>query len=196
MNSDFPSEREARSNRILSAVAAILFYAIAYAIARFAYGPTLGFVICTPILGVYLAWFLIHRAGSGFFFLKWMTLRKSNGRLHAFGDRPVRIEQHDGQCRVAARDLFDVLGESFDTQAIRRLRLSWGQAAFCRDERGQWWFEETAVLQWLARRAEGRNRTAQQLLWWLEREAFPALHRKREARFAAATSARDPTTTT
>jgi hypothetical protein len=143
-----------------------------------------------------MAWFLIHRAGAGFFFLKWMTLRKSNGNLHFFGDRPLRIEEHDGRCRVAARDLFDVLGESLDAQTIRRLQLNWSESAFCQDERGQWWFEETAALQWLGRRAEGQNRATQQLHRWLEREAFPALHRKMEARFPAPTSAAGPTTTT
>lgn len=192
MNSDFPSERAARKHLILTLVAAALIYAGAYAMARFASGPTLAFVVCSPLLAAYLAWFLIHRGSSGLFFLKRTALREHDGKGHFFGDLPIRIEESDGRCRIAVRDLFEALGERLDAQTLRRLQLNWGEGALCRDEAGDWWFEEAAALQWLGDRSEGLNRTAQRLRRWLEREALAALHRKMELRGRAVVAQAPP----
>lgn len=188
VNSDFASERAARSQRLLTLIGALVFYALAYRLAWFAYGPVLGFVVCSPILGVYVAWLLIYRAESWLFFPKWLALRKVNGKRHFFDDHPVRIEECDGGYRVAAADIFTVLGEKPGPDTLRRMRLQLGEQGLRQDENGNWWFEEAALLQWLWHRTERQGRTTQRLHFWLEREAFPALHRKQQAQIADAGS--------
>ena len=191
MNSDFPSDRAAQSNRALTAIAALLFYALAYRLAWYAYGPVIGFVVCSPILGAYAAWLLIHRAETWLYFPKWLALRKIHGKRHFFDDRPIRIEEHDGRLRVAAADIFDILGERPGPDTLRRLRVHLGDQGLFPDENGEWWFEEAAVLQWLWRRTERHSRQTQRLHFWLAREAFPALHRKKQRQVATASSAPD-----
>lgn len=177
---DFHSERAARSHRVLTVIAALVFFAFAYRLAWFAYGPVIGFVVCSPILGAYVAWLLIHRAESWLYFPKWMALRKIHGKRHFFDDRPLRVEERDGCYRVAAADIFDVLGERPGPDTLRRMRVQLGEQGFFQDEKGDWWFEEAAALQWLWRRAQRQSRSSQKLHFWLQREAFPALHRKKQ----------------
>ncbi|HYA60286.1 MAG TPA: hypothetical protein VED85_08000 [Burkholderiaceae bacterium] len=179
VNSDFPSERAARNHRVLTLISALLFYALAYRLAWFAYGPVLGFVVCSPVLGAYVAWLLIHRAESWLFFPKWLALRKINGKAHFFDDRPLRIEEHDGGYRAAAEDIFGILGVKPSADTLRRMRVQLGEQGFFQDEDGDWWFAEAALLQWLGRRTERLSRTEQRLHFWLEREAFPVLRRKK-----------------
>ena len=180
MRLDLSSERAVRNDRIATVVAALVFYAVAYTLAWFAYGPKIGFVICTPILGGYLAWLLIHRAESWLYLPKWLALRKINASHHFFDERPLRIEVHDGKCRIAAADVFDVLGQQPSIQLLRRLQVHLGEQAFYQEKDGSWWFEEAAALQWLKSRTAQPDRATRRLYLWLEREAFPALHRKLE----------------
>jgi len=189
VNSDFPSERAARNHRALTLISALIFYALAYRLAWFAYGPVLGFVVCSPVLGAYVAWLLIHRAESWLFFPKWLALRKINGKRHFFDDRVLRIEENGGGYRVAAEDIFGILGEKPGADTLRRMRVHLGEQGFFQDEDGSWWFKDAALLQWLDRRTERLSRTAQRLRFWLEREAFPVLYRKKRAQVAGTNSA-------
>jgi hypothetical protein len=172
-------ERNERFTRVLGWVLAVVLYGAAYLLARTIYGPAVGFLVCTPILGAYGAWWLVHHGGSNTrHWLRWLALRKVSGNYHAFDDVAVRMEYRNGQCWVGAQDVFKVLRERFDTKACRRLEMSCGPEGFARDERGDWWFEGLALLRWLEKRSTGFDRRLNRFRLWLEREAFPPLRRK------------------
>jgi hypothetical protein len=175
---DFDS-RERRSLR-LTYVLAVLFYAGAYALCRFAYGPVIGFVASSPVLGVYAALLFRYRSEAAFGWFKWLALRKIDGRHYAFQDYPVRVRWIEGQCCVRARDAFRVLAEEPDELALRRLATRFGDALFFPDEHGDWWFGEAAILQWLDPRVERFDAVAQKFQRWLRQEVFPPMHRKAE----------------
>ena len=170
-------QQERRTRRLAYALAALLFPAI-YGMAWLTFGPLIGLVLCVPLLGVYGSWLVVNHAGTGYRWIRWLALRGINGNYTAFDDLAVRIEWRDGQCRVAARDVFKVLREPFDDKACRRTRISYGEAGFFQDEDGEWWFGETTVLQWLNRRVHKFDRRAQRFHLRPEREAFPPLRRK------------------
>jgi hypothetical protein len=173
-------ERQERFTRALTYVLAVVFYGVAYALARSAYGPVLGFVVCSPVLGVYGAWWLVnHGAGTRHWF-RWLALRKVDGDYHAFDGVAVRIGWGEGRCRVAAQDVFKVLREEFNAKTSRRLEADFAEGGFFKDEKGDWWFGESALLQWLARRGTRLDRRTNRFRLWLEREAFPPMHRKKE----------------
>jgi hypothetical protein len=175
-------ERNERFTRVLGYVLAVAFYAVAYRLARVVYGPVMGFLVCTPILGAYGAWWLVHHGASIRHWVRWLALRKVSGNYHAFDDVAVRMQCRNGQCWVAAQDVFKVLCEQFDAKACRRLEMSCGPEGLVRDESGDWWFEGSALLQWLQRRSTGFDRRVNRFRRWLEREAFPPLRRKEELR--------------
>jgi hypothetical protein len=78
---------------------------------------------------------------------------------------------------VRARDAFAVMAEEAQEQDWRRLATRFGEAQFFMDADGDWWFGESAVLQWLESRAERFDARAQKFRLWLMREVFPPLHR-------------------
>jgi hypothetical protein len=175
---DFDS-RERNSQR-LTYVLALAFYVGAYALCRLAYGPVLGFVVSSPILGVYVSLLILHRGGGTLRWAKWWTLRKSDGQYHAFQDLPVQVLWRDGQCWVRARDVFRVIAEEPDQHALRRLALRFGEAQFFADHQGEWWFGEAAVVQWLDARGQKLDTVAMKFQLWLQREVFPPMHRRSE----------------
>jgi hypothetical protein len=163
----------------------VAFYAAAYGLARLAYGPVLAFVVSAPVLGVYAAWWLVSRGAGMRHWLRWLALHKVDGNYHAFDGVAVRIGWSEGQCRVAAQDVFNVLREQFDARTSRRLETQFAGGGFFKDEKGQWWFGESALLQWLARRGRRFDRRTNRFRLWLEREAFAPMHRKIELRGSA-----------
>jgi len=175
-------ERNERFTRVLGWVLAVVLYAAAYLLARMIYGPVAGFLVCSPILGAYGAWWLVHHGASARHWVRSFALRKVSGNYHTFDDVAVRLECRDGQCWVGARDVFKVLRERFDAKACRRLEMSCGPEGFVRDEDGNWWFEGSALLRWLQKRSTGFDRRVNRFRLWLEREAFPPLRRKEEIR--------------
>jgi len=180
VNADHWGDRAERNQRMATVALALVFYCVAYSMAWFAYGPVIGFAICSPIVGGYLAWLLVHRAEAWLFFPKWLALRDLDGTRHFFNDRPLRIEACDGRCRIAAADVFSVTGQKASDQKLRWLQSRLGSQSFFQDEEGIWWFDEAAVLEWLKGHGPHANRITRRLHRWLEREAFPALHRKIE----------------
>ena len=182
MSEEFPYERAERRNRQQAVVLGICLYALCLLMSWFAYGPVIGFLVCTPMLCSYLAWVLMYRGDSGLRFFKWLALRRIDGRLHYFDDTPVIVEERLGLCRVAARDVFAVLREPLDAPTLRRLQLHFGASGFFQDEENRWWFAEDAALAFLRRRAQPLSRPAQRFHDWLQNEAFAALHRKVEVR--------------
>jgi hypothetical protein len=112
--------------------------------------------------------------------IRWLTLHKANGKFRAFDDIEVGIEWHDRQCRVAARDVFNVMQEKPDKRTSRRLALSYGKRGFFQDESGRWWFGEESILLWLNQRAHKFDERAHRFHHWLERDIFPPLHKQAE----------------
>ena len=177
-----PFERQERHTRWLTYALAVLLFAAVYSLAWLFFGGLIGFVVCVPILGAYASWILVNHGGAGYRGLRWLALHKVNGNYLAFDDLQVRVEWRDGQCRVAAWDVFNVLHEKLEDQACRRLGISYGEQGFFQDEHGAWWFGEKTILQWLNNRAHKFDKQALRLRLWLEREVFPPLHKKAEIR--------------
>jgi len=177
-------ERQERFTRTLTYFLAAVFYACAYGLARFSYGPVAGFVVCSPILAAYGAWWILNRGLGARHWLRWLALREVNGSYHAFDEVPVRIAWNEGQCWVAAQDVFEVLHARLDAQTSRRLVTAYGKVGLIKDQHGAMWFAESALLQWLERRSMRTDRRTNQFKLWLEHEAFPAMHKK-EARTAS-----------
>jgi hypothetical protein len=171
--------RERRSWRLAYALA-VLFYALAYALCRFAYGPVVGFVMSSPVLAVYVALLFRFRSETVFRWFKWLALRQVDGRYYAFQDRPVQVRWNEGQCWVRARDAFRVVSEEPGEQALRRLAMRFGEAQFCLDAHGERWFGEDAILEWLESRAGHFDAVARKFHHWLQREVFPPMHRRAE----------------
>jgi len=178
MSADHWGDRTERNHRMATIALAVVFYCVAYSTAWFVYGPVIGFAICSPILCGYLAWLLVHRADVWLSFPKWLALRDSNGTRYFFDDRPLRIEACDGRCRIAAADVFSITGQKLSDQKLRWLQSRLGPRSFFQDDEGIWWFDEAAVLEWLKGHATHADRITIGLHRWLEKEAFPALHRK------------------
>jgi hypothetical protein len=179
---DGPYERRERQRRTLGFVLAAVFYGVAYAMARRTYGPAFGFLVTSPILGAFGAWFLVRHGAGARHWLRWSALRKIDGIHHAFDDVAVRIIWHEDQCWVAAQDVFNVLRKPLDADTLRRLRAWCGDAGLTQDEKGEWWFAEATVLRWLWERRARFDRRASRFRLWLERGAFPPMHRKVELR--------------
>jgi len=189
MTEEFPYERAERRSRQQAVVLGIGLYALCLLMSWYAYGPVMGFLVCTPMLCAYLAWALMYRGDGGLRFFKWLALRKIDGHFHYFDDTPVRVEEHLGLCRVAARDVFAVLHEPLDAPTLRRLQLHFGASGFFQDEQKQWWFAESAALAFLQRRAQPLSRPEKRFHDWLQNEVFAALHRKVEVRAGPPTAA-------
>lgn len=169
-----------RASRRLAYVLAVAFYLFAYWLCRTAYGPLLGFVVSSPVLGVYAALWMRFGSESTWRWFKWLALRKVDGRHYAFQDHPIGIRLSEGQCWVRAQDAFAVVKEKPDEAALRRLSLRFGDAAFQADASGQWWFAEDAIMAWLAPRAARHDPVANRFALWLGREVFPPMRRRAE----------------
>jgi hypothetical protein len=150
--------------------------------AVFAYGPTIGFVVTTPVLAAYASWLLLQNGTAGLYVVKWLALRRINGKRHFFDDHAIEIVEVDGRCRVAANDALAVLHIEADAPTLRRLQLQCGAEGFFQDEGGRWWFDEAAIVKWLDDSGRTQQHRNQRLRLWLEREVFPPLHRKAENR--------------
>ena len=172
-------DRRERRSQWLTYVVAVAFYAGAFALCRSAYGTVLGFVVSSPVLGVYVSLLILHRGGGALRWAKWMALHKGEGRHHAFNDLPVRVQWHDGQCWVRAQDVFGVMGENPDHRELRRLAAYLGQRQFHLDARKQWWFGESGVIDWLEVRCQKLDTVALKFQRWLRTEVFPPMRRKR-----------------
>lgn len=175
---DFDS-RESASRRLTYLLAAA-FYLFAYWLCRTAYGPLLGFVVSSPVLGVYAALWMRFGSESTFRWFKWLALREVEGRHYAFQDHPIGIRWSEGQCWVRAQDAFALLKENPDDAALRRMALRFGDTAFHPDSSGSWWFAEHAILEWIAPRAARPDPVANRFALWLEREVFPPMRRRAE----------------
>ncbi len=175
-------ERRERGRRALGYVLAVVFCGVVYGTARKVHGSAVGFLVVTPILGAFGAWFLVKHGAGVRHWLRWSALRKVDGIHHAFDDVAVRIIWRDDQCWVAAQDVFAVLRKPFDANTLRRLQAWCGEAGLSQDEKGEWWFGEAALLQWLAQRRTRFDRRASRFRLWLERGAFPPMRRKVELR--------------
>ena len=169
-----------RNSRRATYLLAVLFYLGAYALCRSAYGPVMGFVVSSPVLGVYFSLLILHRGGGGLRWLKWWVLRKVDGQFHAFQGHPISVRWNSGQCWVRAADIFGALDHASDEAATRRLGLRFGEAQFFMDDAGQWWFGEKAALEWLQARAARLDPVAIKLERWLRLEVFPPIHRRAE----------------
>jgi hypothetical protein len=171
--------REQSSRRATYALAA-LFYMGAYGLSRYAYGPVIGFLVSSPVLGVYVSLLILHRGCGGLRWFKWLALRKVDGQFRAFQGNPISVRCSDGQCCVRASDLFRALGHVADDAALRRLALRFGDAQFFPDAAGAWWFGERAALEWLQARAARLDPVAIKCERWLRKEVFPPLRRRAE----------------
>ena len=113
-----------------------------------------------------------HGAGATFRWFKRMALNDLQGNHHAFHDRPVRVCWQDGDCKTLAADVFDILSYQTNAPLLRRLALQYGEDGFFRDQRGRWWFGESALLDWLHRRSQTLDHQTLRLHRWFERELF------------------------
>jgi len=170
-------ERGERRQHVGTYVLAFLFLALTFVGALRVYGLGIGLLIWLPGAGSLAAvWFLY--GGSRFrAWLRWLTMRRLEGRHFAFDNIPVRIECTDEGIFVNAADVFAVLDAPLDPAAARRLALRLGEAGFARDPDGQWWFESGALLAWLETRGDKHDPLTRRLRNWLERDTLPPLRR-------------------
>ncbi len=185
--SDF--EARARSTSRQTYVLAAAVYGFALWRLSVAYGGLFGLLLTSPLLAGYFAWWVLHRGSGGLRWFKWLALRKVNGTYTAFDDLPVQVAWSEGQCCVSALDAFRVIGEIADDTVFRRLAIRFGEAQFFTDANGQWWFGESAILQWLETRAQRLDAVAMKFQTWLRGEVFAPMHRK------AQLASSDPTAT-
>ena len=149
--------------------------------AEFFFGRLIGFVLITPVIGVAVSVFLVkHGVGGTFRWFKGMALNELQGNHHAFNDRPVCVRWQDGDCKTLATDVFDILSHRADATFLRRLALQYGDEGFFGDEHGRWWFGESALLDWLQRRAQNLDHQTLRLHCWFEKEVFPPMRKKAE----------------
>lgn len=175
-----PADLQERKGRWLAYGLAALSLAICFGVASFLFGPLIGFVVCVPIVGTFVARLIVNHGAASVRGFRWLALREFNGSYHAFNDLHVRVEWDVDQCRVMAKDVFNVMHERPDAKLRRRLCIAYGEHGFYQDERGDWWFGETAVLAWLGHRAQRFDERAQRFLRWFERDVFPPMHKKAE----------------
>ncbi len=169
----------ARKTALINWLLGIAAFIALYACAQFFFGWLIGFVVITPVIGVAVSVFLVkHGTGGTFRWFKRMALNDLQGIHHAFHDHPVRVCWQDGNCQTLAADVFDILHHQADATALRRLALQYGNDGFFRDERGYWWFGESALLDWLHRRSLSLDQQTLRLHRWFEKEVFPPMRKK------------------
>lgn len=177
MSFDENARKTARINWLLGIVAFIALCVCA----EFFFGRLIGFVVITPVIGVAVSVFLVkHGVGGTFRWFKRMALNELQGNHHAFNDRPVCVRWQDGGCKTLAADVFDILDHHADATFLRRLALHYGDDGFFGDENGRWWFGESALLDWLQRRAKTLDHRTLRLYRWFAKEVFPPMRKKAE----------------
>ena len=174
-----PADPHDRNSRWLTYGLAVLSLAICFVVASFLFGR---FVVCVPILGGLVARLILNHGSAGYRGFRWLALQEFNGSYHAFNDLQVRVEWDVDQCRVMAKDVFNIMRERPDEQTRRRMCIAYGEHGFFQDERGDWWFGEAAVLAWLNHRAHKFDERAQRFHRWFEKDVFPPMHKKSEIR--------------
>jgi hypothetical protein len=190
---DAATDRKLMTPRWLSYSLAALFFVGAFSLASLLFGKVIGFVVCVPLIGVFVSRLLLNHAGAGYDAMRWLALHKLNGNYHTLDDRHIRVVWLDGQCAVAASDVFKHLNEKSSAASCRRLAIAFGDSGFFQGEQGAWWFGENAALAWLNKRAHKADQNALRLKLWLEREVFPPFHKKAE--IAAHLAAQPPVST-
>ena len=173
-------ERRARNARLRNIALVGLGYGALYLIASWCFGPRIGFVATSPLLGIIASVLIVNYGGLLYDGLRWLVWREEEGSYHAFDDIGVHVEWQDGQCRVAASDVFKVLGDAPDGDTCHRLRAHYGRRGFFQDDQGVWWFGEAALPEWLEQRARGFDQRALKFRLWLLREVFPPLGKRAE----------------
>lgn len=133
-----------------------------------------------PIASILSYWAVQHGADGLGRWWRQLLYRGTNGSYHAFDDLPVRVRWTEGACAVAVQDVLNVMRLEADERTIRRLAFQYPGDGLTRDETGEWWFSELAVLDWLNRKARQFDERAHRFHRWLERETFPPLRRKAE----------------
>lgn len=172
-------EQTRRRNRIYLIAVGILFAGLFLALA-FLVGLQLAFIWTSPVLGSVFSYLLVqHWAGKPFRWLKHRAYAGMSGSFHAYDDLQVRVRWNGVSCEVALIDVLGVLRipKSAHFDMTRRLALRFPQAVY-QDQSGVWWFTETALLDWLTERSRTLDAHVLRFRRWLERETFPALHRK------------------
>jgi hypothetical protein len=175
-----PPDPQNRNYRWLTYGLAALALLICFGVASFLFGRLIGFVVCVPILGAFVARLIVNHGSAGYRGFRWLALHEFNGNYHAFNDLQVRVEWDVDQCRVMAKDVFNVMRERPDAKVLRRLCIAYGEHGFFQDERGTWWFGEAAVLAWLNHRAHKFDERAQRFHRWFEKGVFPPMRKKAE----------------
>ena len=174
-------DKDTKKTSLVNWLLGIFAFIGLYAIAKFFFGWLIGFVVITPVIGVAVSVFIVnHGAGGTFGLFKRMALNDRQGIHHAFHDHPVRVCWQNSNCQTLAADVFDILHHHADATAMRRLALQYGNNGFFRDEGGQWWFGEPALLDWLRRRSQTLDQQTLRLHRWFERDVFPPMRKKAE----------------
>jgi len=177
-----PADPQNRKSRWLTYGLAALFLAGCFGVAAFLFGRLIGFVVCVPIVGAFVARLIVNHGSAGLRGFSWLAWHEFSGTYHAFNDLQVRVEWDVDQCRVMARGVLNVMHERPDATTWRRLCIAYGERGFFPDEGGEWWFGEAAVLEWLSHRAHKFDAQAQRFQRWFERDVFPPMHKKAEIR--------------
>lgn len=166
-----------RRNVLPTAIAALVLLALA----MFFFGPLIGLVFWSPVLGFAASYLLVVRGVIRLNWLRRWVWRHEHGNFHAFDDMAVCIEWRDEAPQVLAADLFRRLAWQPDATFHRRLSQRLG-AGYRQDAQGRWWFSDSGALDWLYQRSTSgdpaQRAQAQRLRLWLEREVFPPLRRR------------------
>lgn len=176
-------DKDTKKTSLVNWLLGIFAFIGLYAIAKFFFGWLIGFVVITPVIGVAVSVFIVnHGAGGMFRLFKRMALNDLQGIHHAFHDRPVWVRWQDGGCQTLASDVFDILDHQSSGARLRQLARQYGDDGFFKDERGRWWFGESALLDWLHSRSKTLDHQTLRLHRWFEKEVFPPMRKKAELR--------------
>ncbi|MCC6658701.1 MAG: hypothetical protein IT512_11000 [Rhodocyclaceae bacterium] len=128
-----------------------------------------------------IGWVLSRWIVFGFSHFKRHAYEKAcaewQGKYFEFDGMQMRIECTDEEVRVAADDIFRLLGVQPGEADRRRLVMSHGAVGYRREPGVPDTFSEEAVLAYLAGR---RDKQAPRLRAWLERQVFANLRARRE----------------
>ncbi|AXS79765.1 hypothetical protein HYN24_06880 [Dechloromonas sp. HYN0024] len=177
---DLDEEIRQRNRRYL--LLALILLACGYVALASYLGLVLATVWTSPVFGSLLAYWLVqHWAGKSFRWFRKRAYAGTDGIYHAYDDLQVRVRWNGAFCEVAMVDVLNVLRIPKDEQRkiIRRLALRYpGDVYQCAQK--EWWFADTALLDWLADKGQNLHHHVLRFRRWFERETFPALRRKAE----------------
>lgn len=95
-----------------------------------------------------------------------------------FGGLRIHIRWSGQDCVIDAGDALHAMRVKAEEAMLRRLAVRYGDDRLFQDENGRWWFCETALLDWLHRKAGEGDPRAPGFHRWLAREALPAMRRR------------------